>query len=75
ALLEPSLSPTKHWFPPASYLQYTNTDHLIELIDTIDDKKIESCAELFSKIVREKYSAEVIYGGMLDKINVAHPFS
>lgn len=74
-LLESIYSPVKHWFPKSSYLQYSDIDHLIDLIDTVSDEKIASCAELFSKIVRKKYSAGVIYGGMLEKVGVANPFS
>ncbi len=71
ALLEPTLSPIKHWFPAASYLAYRNNEHLIELIETVSDERIASCAELFSKIVREKYSAGAIYGGMLARVGLA----
>lgn len=74
ALLEPRTSPIIHWFPAHSYLAYGSVDELIETIEVIKDDKIISCAESFSKIVREKYNAGKIYGGMLEKINVVHPF-
>jgi hypothetical protein len=75
ALLEPMGSPTRHWFPAGSYLQYRDTDHLVELLETVDEEKIASCAKLFSAIVREKYSAAAFYGRMLEAINVAHPLA
>jgi hypothetical protein len=75
ALLEPSLSPTRHWFPQSAYLAYSSIDHLIHLIENISAEKIASCTELFSNIVRQKYNAAAIYGEMLKAINVVHPFS
>ena len=73
-LLEPMGSPTSNWFPSSSYLQYKNTEHLIELIENISSEKIASSAAQFSKIVREKFNASAIYGGMLEAINVVNPF-
>jgi len=75
ALLEPSVSPTSHWYTASSYLAYLSAEHLIDLIETVSEEKITSCAEEFSKITREKYNAAAIYGSMLDKIHVDHTFS
>lgn len=72
ALLEPALSPTRRWFPPSTYLTYRDNEDLIRLIETVAEEKIASCAESFSKAVREKYNAAAIYGTMLDKIGVGH---
>jgi hypothetical protein len=70
ALLEPIVSPTKHWFPKIAYIGYRSTEHLIELIETLRDETIATCAQFFSEIVREKYNAAAIYGGMLEKVNL-----
>ncbi len=75
ALIEPMLSPTKHWFPTSSFLQYQDTDHLIEVLEATGEQQAMDCAHLFSKIVREKYSAGAIYGKMLDALDVAHSLS
>src|SRR3990167_727724 len=71
-LLEFMQSPIKHWFPAYSYLGFKDVEHLKEVIDTVTPDMIRDCAESFSKIVREKYSAAMIYGGILEKLkNVA----
>jgi hypothetical protein len=67
-LLEPAMSPTRRWFPPHSYMKYRDIDALIETIDTVGPEKIASCAESFSRIVREKYNAAAIYGSMLERV-------
>lgn len=70
ALIEPMQSPTKHWFPSYSFLNYKDTEHLIELIETVKTEDVISCANSLSEIVREKYSAAAIYGGMLERVGL-----
>ncbi len=70
ALLEPAGSPIRHWFPASAYIAYRSTEHLIELIETVSTEMISGCAELLSKLVREKYNAAAIYGGMLKRVGL-----
>lgn len=74
ALIEPTSSPAYDWFPQSSYFAYKSMEHLIDIIDNTSDEEITKRSAALSGIVREKYNAAEIYGGMLDAINVANPF-
>lgn len=74
ALLEPSQSPTRYWFPASAYFKYYDAEHLIELLDRLSSEKISACAESLSNVVRNKYNAAAIYGGMLEAASLSNPF-
>lgn len=72
ALLEFEGSPLSDWLPLRSYLTYKDAAHAKQIIETIGDDEIDQRAALFSKAVRERFHPAVIYGEILDKLNVGH---
>lgn len=67
-LLEDQDSPIGDWFPEGSYIKYRDAAHAKELIETLDDETIKRTAALLAKTVREKYTAEQIYGEMINAV-------
>ena len=74
ALIESSSSPTRHWFPKHCYPIYRNIDDLLSVLDTLSEERIADYAAKLSQVVREKYNAAAIYGGILGKTCVGNPF-
>lgn len=67
-LLESEGSPIAEWFPEGSWITYKDPLEAAEIIRTLDDATIESCARKLSEAVRAKYTPSRIYGEILSRV-------
>lgn len=73
ALLESEGSPIGDWFPRDCYITYDGPKDAAHIIETTPDELIEHTSRRLSKVVKERYSAEIIWGSILKAANVDHP--
>lgn len=65
ALMESEGSPIADWFPEGAWIPYENPRHAAALMNELTDRQIEDAAHALSETVRERYTAEKIYGQMI----------
>jgi hypothetical protein len=70
ALLEPRESPFHAWFPSDACFPYSNAYEAATLINELTDAQIEHAAGRLSAVVAEKYHPKMIYGEILERLNV-----
>lgn len=70
-LLESAGSPIGEWFPRGCWIEYRDPPEAAAIIRDLDDRTITETAARLSEEVRSKYTARLIYQGILDR--VAHP--
>ena len=70
ALLEPVGSPFARWFPPDACIRYGDAHEASRLINTLDGEHIERAATLLTETLNERYRPEMIYGEILERVNV-----
>jgi len=75
ALLESKGSPIADWMPDGSYFIYDDIPHAEELIRTLTDRQIDHSASLLAECVRSKYTAQQIYGEILEKAGLDNPLT
>lgn len=66
ALMESEGSPIGNWFPEGAWIPYESPRHAASLIHSLTDRQIEDAAHALSETVRERYTAEKIYGQMIE---------
>ena len=75
ALLESEGSPIAEWMSKGSYFIYKDVSQAAELIRTLTDQQIDTSARLLADTVRTKYTAQQIYGEILERAGVDHPIT
>ena len=70
ALLESEGSPIGEWFPSDCYITYRHPKDAAQIIADLPDAEIDRMAQRLSEEVRRRFSPELIYGSILNKLNV-----
>lgn len=70
ALLEPEDSPFVSWFPEDARISYASPREAAALLNELTDEQIERAARRLSEVVAKKYHPKMIYGEILDRLNV-----
>ena len=68
ALIEHVKSPLKHWISEDMYFTYENARHAKEVVCNLDPSEVADKALRFSAYVKEHYTPQKIYGGILDRL-------
>lgn len=68
ALLESAAAPTHDWIPKEFFFRYESTAHAAKIIRGAEPAEVARRATLLQEHVRENYTPQKVYGGILDRL-------